>query len=102
MFYSVKARYISSALPEFYRKLTDGSIRRQKPDGQEILESMRRARITEPGVIRWSEMCFCPTPLEHERQTVYDHYFTDFETEVVDGYLQFDGEPFMDFLSSQT
>ena len=102
MFYSVKARYIPSALLEFYRKLTDGSIRRQKPDGQEIVESMRRARITEPGVVRWSEMCFCPTPLAHERQTVYDHHFTDFETEIVDGYVQFDGEPFMDFLSSQT
>jgi hypothetical protein len=102
MFYSVKARYIPSALTEFHRKLTDGTILRQRPEGREIVESMRRARLTEDGVVRWSEVCYCSTPLEHERRTVYDHYFTEIETEVVDGYIQFDGQPFMDFLTSMS
>ena len=63
---------------------------------------MRRARLTEDGLVRWSEICYCPTPLEHERQTVYDHHFAGIETEIVDGYVQFDGQPFMDFLSSMS
>jgi hypothetical protein len=100
MFYSVKARYISSGLAEFHRKLTNGTILRQRPDGQEIVESMRRARLTEDGMVQWSEVCYCSPPLEHERQTVYDHYFTEIETKVVDGYVQFDGQPFMNFLAA--
>lgn len=99
MYYTVKARYIPSEMAEFYRELTDGTIQSQRPDGQEIVASMGRARVTEPGVVRWSEQCFCPTPLAHERQTVYDRYFIDFETEVVDGYVAFDGESFMDRLA---
>ena len=52
MYYIVKARYIPSEIAEFYRELTDGTIQSQRPDGQEIVASMRRARITEPGVVR--------------------------------------------------
>ncbi len=99
MYYTVKARYIPSEMAEFYRKLTDGTIQSQRPDGQEIVASMRRARVTEPGVVRWSEQCFCPTPLAHERKRVYDDYFTDLETEAVDGYVDFDGESFIDVLA---
>ncbi len=102
MFYSVKAHAIPERMVEFQRKLTDGTILAQKPDGKEIVESMRRARITEPGVVRWSEACFCPTPLAHERQTVYDLYFNDLETELVENTVEFDGELFMDFLSRQS
>ncbi len=50
---------------EFYQKLTDGTIQNQKPDGQEIVNSMKRAKITAPKIIQWAEMCFCPTPLKH-------------------------------------
>ena len=99
MHYTVKARYILAQMAEFYRELTDGTIQSQRPDGQEIVASMRRARVTEPGVVRWSEQCFCPTPLAHERQTVYDRYFIDFETEAVDDYVAFDGKNFMDHLA---
>ena len=60
---------------------------------------MRRARLAPSGEVRWSEQCFCPTPLAHERQTVYDRYFTDLKTEVIEDYVVFDGEPFMDFLA---
>ena len=101
MFYTVSARVIASVMPEFYRKLTDGTIRRQQPDGREIVESMQRARRSESGEVRWSEQCFCPTPLQHERQTVYDHYFTDLRTELVEDHVEFDGEPFTDFLARQ-
>ena len=51
MIYSVKARYIEEKIEEFYQKLTDGTIQNQKPDGQEIINSMKRAKITESNVI---------------------------------------------------
>ena len=58
MKYRVVANYIEAKLPEFYRKLTDGSIESERPDGREIVASMKRARITEPGVIQWYETFF--------------------------------------------
>ncbi|MFQ5573075.1 MAG: hypothetical protein ACE5EJ_02365, partial [Nitrosopumilaceae archaeon] len=101
MIYSVKARFIEEKIGEFYRKLTDGTIQNQKPDGQEIVNSMKRAKITEPNTIQWSEMCFCSPPLKHERETVYNHFLTDMETEIIDDYAEFDGELFFEFLEKQ-
>jgi hypothetical protein len=101
MIYAIKARYIKERMEEFYQKLTDGTIQNQKPDGQEIVNSMKRAKITEPEMIQWSEMCFCSPPLKHERETVYNHFLTDIETEIVDNYIEFDGKSFFDFLETQ-
>ncbi|MEK0318712.1 MAG: hypothetical protein QQN43_03975 [Nitrosopumilus sp.] len=101
MIYSVKARFIEEKMGEFYRKLTDGTIQNQKPDGQEIVNSVKRAKITESNTIQWSEMCFCPTPLKHERETVYNHFLTDMETEIIDDFVEFDGELFFEFLEKQ-
>jgi len=101
LIYIVKARYIEDKLPEFFSKLTDGTISNQKPDGNEIVNSMKRAKITAPGLISWSEMCFCPSPLKLERETVYDHYLTEMETEIIDDYIEFKGELFFDFLEKQ-
>ena len=86
---------------EFYKKLTDGTIQNQKPDGKEIVDSMKRAKITASKTIQWSEMCFCPTPLKHERETVYDHFLTNLETQIIDDYVEFDGELFFDFLENK-
>ena len=101
MIYSVKARFIEEKMGEFYRKLTDGTIQNQKPDGQEIVNSVKRAKITESNTIQWSEMCFCPTPLKHERETVYNHFLTDMKTEIIDDYAEFDGELFFEFLEKK-
>jgi len=96
--YSIKSKFIAEKMKEFFQELTDGTIENQKPDGAEILSSMKRAKIIEPGVIQWSEMCFCPTPLKHERQTVYDRFFSDMEIKLIDEYAEFDGESFFDYL----
>jgi len=97
-FYTVKAKFIENMMDQFYQKLTDGTIANQKPDGNEIIESMKRAKITGSNTIEWSEMCFCSQPLKHERETVYNHYLTDLETKVVTEYVEFDGESFMEYL----
>ena len=98
MIYSVKAKFIEEKMKEFFQMLTDGTIENQKPDGTEILNSMKRAKITESGIIEWSEMCLCPSPLKHERQTVYDKFFSDMEIKIIDDYTEFEGESFFDYL----
>ena len=98
MIYSVKARFNVNKIPEFYRKLTDGTILNQKPDGHEIVDSMKRARITEPNVIQWTETCYCSPPLKHERETVYNDYLSDIETDPTDDYREFEGKSFMDYM----
>lgn len=98
MLYSVRARYLPEKLDEFLVRLKDGSIKSQQPDGEEICESMVRARVTKPGVVQWTETCYCATPLQHERQTVYDRYFTDLTTTEIDEPVEFEGSSFMELM----
>ena len=100
MIYSIKAKFIEEKMKEFFQMLNNGTIEKQKPDGAEILNSMKRARITEPGLIEWSEMCFCSPPLKHERQTVYDQFFSEMEIKIIDDYEESEGESFFDYLKS--
>lgn len=101
MIYKVSARYKKEKAGEFFDKLTDGTVSSQKPDGQEIIASMQRAKIIKPGVIEWFEMCFCSSPLQHERATVYDHYLFDISTEFVDNYGEVKGKSFWSYLKSK-
>ncbi len=98
MLYRVRAKIIEGKTTAFLEKLTDGSIERQRPDGQEIVASMKRARITAPGVIQWSETCYCPTPLAHERATVYDHFLSEIQTEEISSEAEIKGESFWNYL----
>ena len=100
MLYAVSARLVDARAGEFHRKLTDGTIEAQRPDGHEIAAAMNRARIGPDGTVRWTEECYCATPLRHERETVLDHYFEDIETELVDAHAKFDGTPLMDRLAA--
>jgi len=84
MLYKITATINTAKLKEFYTKLTDGTIASQKPDGQEMLASMKRAKMTQKGLVVWYETCFCAVPLNHERTTVYDHYFETFTPVLVD------------------
>jgi len=99
MLYKVQARFIKAKAKEFRQELTDGTIENQRPDGSEIITSMKRATIDDEGNVNWTEMCFCPTPLYHERATIYDKFFTDMKTEVVDDHEEFEGYSFMDSIS---
>ena len=101
MFYSVTARFKREMAVEFLRHLTDDTIRQQQPDGHEIADSMNRARLGSDGFVRWSEVCYCPTPLAHERKTVLDNVFNDIETEKIEGYVEFEGESFMAYLKRE-
>jgi len=100
MIYKVKARVIDETIGEFYRKLADGTVAKQRPDGEEIVASMKRAVLTGPSVAEWYEMCFCPTPLQHERQTQYDFYFTDMTTAEAEAYGDIQGESLWAYMAS--
>lgn len=101
MLYAVTARLIPARAAEFHARLTDGSIAAQRPDGPEIVESMQRARAAPDGTARWTETCYCPTPLAHERATVLDRYFTDITTKRIDKDLTLDGAPLMARLKAE-
>jgi hypothetical protein len=101
MLYAVSAKLIPNRAPEFNTRLTDGSIASQRPDGAEIVAAMKRARAAPDGTVRWTETCYCPTPLQHERATVLDRYFTGIETKVIDKPETFDGVPLMDRLAAR-
>ena len=99
MIYKVQARFIDSKAKEFCKKLTDGTIEKQRPDGTEIIASMNRAKIDSNGLINWTETCYCPSPLMHERATVYDNYFNDIKTEIIEDHEDFEGNSFMESIS---
>ncbi len=100
MLYHVRARLRPESAPELMRKLGDGTIAGQTPDGAEIVASLDRAVVTPDGVVEWTEMCFCSPPLKHERATVLDAHFTDIATEPVGEHQRYEGTPFMQHLKS--
>jgi len=101
MIYKVQARFNRSKAKEFYQKLTDGTIEKQRPDGPEIVASMNRATIDSSVLVKWSELCYCPSPLRHERATVYDQYFSDLKTEQIENHEKFEGISFMDNIKAK-
>ena len=98
MIYQVKAKFNYFKAQEFYQKLTDGTIEQQRPDGPEMVNSMNRATIDDNGDINWTELCYCPNPLQHERATIYDTYFTDIKTEPISNHKIINRKSFMEKL----
>ena len=98
MRYHVKAIILEEKMVEFYQKLSDGTITSQKPDGREIVSSIRKGILTKPLVVEWCETCFFETPLTHERETVYDQYFHDMKIIEINDNPEMDGQSFWDYL----
>jgi len=97
MQYVVTARPIVAEMASFWSLLNDGTINAQKPDGAEIVASMKRA-VIGGGKVSWYETCYCNPPLLHERSTVYDRFFNDIEIEPQVGPVHLEGERFWDQL----
>ena len=100
MIYRVTATFKSDTAAELRQRLEDGSIAAQRPDGREIVDSLRRAVVRDTGQIVWSEQCYCQPPLAHERATILDHHFDDVTTEAVADHERYDGRPFMEYLDA--
>ena len=98
--YRVTARFRTDTAAELRRRLDDGSIAAQQPDGQEMVDSLHRAVVTDSGHAMWSEQCYCSPPLTHERMTVLDRFFDDIVAEAIEDYEEYNGRPFMEYLDA--
>ena len=98
MIYRVTASFREETASDLRSELKDGSIAAQQPEGQEIVDSLRRAVRTAGGTIQWTECCYCDPPLAHERSTVLDRYIEEFETEAIGKHEQCEGRPFLQYL----
>ena len=100
MIYRVTARFRIDTAAALRRRLDDGSIAAQQPDGQEMVDSLHLAVVLDSGDVRWSETCYCQTPLAHERATVLDHYFDGVTTKAIEDSQQYEGRPFLEYLAT--
>ncbi|QDU34431.1 hypothetical protein KS4_25010 [Poriferisphaera corsica] len=98
MFYRVKAKLKKDKAKELLERIQDGSISKNGPDGEEMINGFERAGVDDSGTVEWSMVCYCPTPLAHERATVLDHYFDELTTEVIKDYELHDGRRFIEYL----
>jgi hypothetical protein len=101
MKYAIRAQPRIDKLPLFWTILNDGSVERQEPDGREILASMKRAVMVD-GEVRWHETCYCTPPLQHERSTVYDKFFSHIQIEPLRDSSTWKGELFWDYLQEHS
>ena len=83
MLYKVQAKIIKDKMKDYFEALTHGNIEMQKPDGSFIIKAMKDACMIDDETITWYEACYCCTPFQHERETVYDDYLYDFKTKLV-------------------
>lgn len=98
MIYHVRAKFRVDTASAFLAKLTDGTIDKQRPDGPELVASMKRAVVNVEDEVEWTELCYCKPPLAHERTTVLDSHFDDIRTKPIEAHTQLEGLPFMDHL----
>ncbi len=98
--YKVTARFKEDQAASLRQRLDDGSLAAQPPDGEEMVRAFGHAVVTDDGLVMWSEMCFCPTPLAHERVTQLDHFFTDLTTTPIEAYESYKGRPFLEYLDT--
>ncbi|MCG7874468.1 MAG: hypothetical protein N0C81_13470 [Candidatus Thiodiazotropha lotti] len=102
MEYRVRAKFVLNKLSAFYEVLADGTVANQKPDGAEIVSSMKQAKIVAPNTIEWVQTCYCPSPLKHERETVYDKYLVNIETVLIKKRVEIEGHSFWSYLKNHS
>lgn len=68
MRYLVTARLRVGKAHELAEAIDNGSLGRDSVAYGEYERNMRDARIDDDGRVRWVEVCYCPTPLQEERE----------------------------------
>jgi hypothetical protein len=74
MRYLVTARVKEGQSDALQQAIDDRTLGRGSVAGGEYLRNMADAREDENGRVRWVEVCYCPTPLEEERE-YWNEYF---------------------------
>src|SRR5262245_55377407 len=75
MRYLVTARLNAGRGPALMHAIENGSLGRGSVAGDEYLRNMAAARELDDGRVQWVEVCYCPTPLQEERE-YWEAYFT--------------------------
>lgn len=73
MRYLVRAKVKPEQRDALLHAIDQGTLGAGSIAGEEYLRNMDEARVGDDGVVRWVEVCYCPTPLEEERP-----YWEDF------------------------
>ena len=75
MRYLVTARVKDGQSTALARAIDDRTLGRGSVAGGEYLRNMADAREHDDGRVQWVEVCYCPTPLQEERD-YWAEYFT--------------------------
>jgi len=70
----VTARVKPGMERELERAIEDETLGAGSVAGDEYLRNMREARVSADARVRWVEVCYCPTPLQEERD-YWEPYF---------------------------
>jgi hypothetical protein len=74
MRYLVKGRVMPGQEKDLLRAIDEGTLGRGSIAGDEYLQDMDQARVSDDGAIHWVEVCFCAIPLAEERP-YWEEYF---------------------------
>jgi hypothetical protein len=74
MRYLVTARVKPGQSEALARAIEDGTLGRGSVAGDEYFRNMESARQLDEGRVQWVEVCYCPTPLQEERE-YWEPYF---------------------------
>jgi hypothetical protein len=74
MRYLVTARVKPGRAAALADAIDEGTLGQGSVAGDEYLRNMSEARQLEDGRVKWVEVCYCPTPLQEERE-YWEEYF---------------------------
>ena len=74
MRYLVRARVKRGCEQGLLKAIQDGTLGRGSVAEGEYLRNMQQARLCQDDTARWVEVCYCPTPLQEERD-YWEQYF---------------------------
>ena len=74
MRYLVTARVKPGRAAALADAIDAGTLGQGSVAGDEYLRNMSEARQLEDGRVKWVEVCYCPTPLQEERE-YWEEYF---------------------------
>jgi hypothetical protein len=72
--YLVTARVKPGRDETLERAIDEGTLGHGSVAEGEYLRNMSEARVDADGLVRWVEVCYCPTPLQEERE-YWEEYF---------------------------
>jgi len=74
MRYLVRARVKPGCQQPLLKAIEDETLGQGSVAEGEYLRNMQQARLCQDGTTRWVEVCYCPTPLQEERE-YWEQYF---------------------------